>query len=39
MSHAESITRIHDVLALHARRQPYAICLYEEGGGTLTYGQ
>ncbi len=39
MSHAESITRIHDVLALQARRQPDAICLYEEGGGTLTYGQ
>lgn len=39
MSHAESITRIHDVLALQARRQPDAICLYEEGGGKLTYGQ
>jgi len=39
MSHAESITRIHDVLALQARRLPDAICLYEEGGGTLTYGQ
>ena len=39
MSHAESITRIHDILALQARRQPDAICLYEEGGGTVTYGQ
>ncbi|MEN4922068.1 class I adenylate-forming enzyme family protein [Achromobacter spanius] len=39
MSQAESLTRIHDVLALQARRQPDAICLYEEGGGTLTYGQ
>ncbi|MEN5165162.1 class I adenylate-forming enzyme family protein [Achromobacter kerstersii] len=39
MSHAEPITRIHHVLALQARQQPDAICLYEEGGGTLTYAQ
>ncbi|MNQ53562.1 Long-chain-fatty-acid--CoA ligase [compost metagenome] len=39
MSHAESHTRIHDVLASQARRQPGAICLYEEGGGTLSYAQ
>ncbi|WP_312999066.1 AMP-binding protein, partial [Achromobacter animicus] len=39
MSHAEPITRIHDILALQARRQPDAICLYEEGGGTVTYAQ
>lgn len=39
MSHAEPITRIHEVLALQASQQPDAICLYEEGGGTLTYAQ
>ena len=39
MSQAEPITRIHDVLALQARRQPDAVCLYEEGGATLSYAQ
>ncbi|CAB3723755.1 class I adenylate-forming enzyme family protein [Achromobacter kerstersii] len=39
MSHAEPITRIHHVLAQQARQQPDSICLYEEGGGTLTYAQ
>ncbi|MNX44751.1 Long-chain-fatty-acid--CoA ligase [compost metagenome] len=39
MSQAEPIARIHDLLALQARRQPDAICLYEEGGGTLSYAQ
>ncbi|WMD18454.1 class I adenylate-forming enzyme family protein [Achromobacter seleniivolatilans] len=39
MSHAAPITRIHEVLALQAQRQPNAICLYEEGGGILTYAQ
>ena len=31
--------RIHDVLAHRAGMQPDAICLYEEGGGTVTYAQ
>lgn len=39
MSQAESITRIHEVLAQQAHKQPDAICLHEEGGGTLTYWQ
>lgn len=39
MSHAEPITRIHQLLAQQAHQQPDAICLYEEGGGTLTYAQ
>lgn len=32
-------TRIHDVLAHQAGARPDAVCLYEEGGGTVTYGQ
>ncbi|WP_144636485.1 class I adenylate-forming enzyme family protein [Bordetella genomosp. 13] len=32
-------TRIHDVLARQAGRQPDAACLHEEGGGIVTYGQ
>lgn len=39
MSHAEPFTRIHEVVALQAQLRPDAICLYEEGGGTLTYAQ
>lgn len=39
MSQAEPITRIHEVLALQARQRPDAVCLHEEGGGTLTYVQ
>lgn len=39
MSQAEPLTRIHEVLALQARQRPDAICLYEEGGATLTYAQ
>ena len=39
MSHAEPFTRIHEVVALQAQQRPDAICLYEEGGGTLTYAQ
>lgn len=33
MSHAEPLTRIHQLLARQAGSQPDAICLYEEGGG------
>ncbi len=39
MSQAETLTRIHELLARQARRQPDAIVLYEEGGGTVTYAQ
>ncbi|MFY3007143.1 AMP-binding protein, partial [Achromobacter xylosoxidans] len=39
MSHAEPLTRIHQLLARQAGSQPDAICLYEEGGGILTYAQ
>ena len=39
MSHAEPLTRIHQLLARQASVQPDAICLYEEGGGILTYAQ
>lgn len=39
MSHAEPLTRIHELLARQARQQPDAVVLYEEGGGTLTYAQ
>ena len=39
MSHAEPITRIHELLAQQARQQPDAVVLYEEGGGALTYAQ
>ncbi|MGE8618633.1 MAG: class I adenylate-forming enzyme family protein [Achromobacter spanius] len=39
MSHAEPLTRIHELLARQARQQPDAVVLYEEGGGALTYAQ
>ena len=39
MSHSEPLTRIHQLLARQAGSQPDAICLYEEGGGILTYAQ
>ena len=39
MSHAQPLTRIHQLLARQASVQPDAICLYEEGGGILTYAQ
>lgn len=39
MSHAEPLTRIHQLLARQAGSQPDAICLYEEGGGIVTYAQ
>ncbi|MCV6803267.1 long-chain fatty acid--CoA ligase, partial [Achromobacter ruhlandii] len=39
MSHAAPLTRIHQLLARQAGSQPDAICLYEEGGGILTYAQ
>ncbi|WP_332612867.1 class I adenylate-forming enzyme family protein [Achromobacter sp. ESBL13] len=39
MPQAETLTRIHELLARQARQQPDAIVLYEEGGGTVTYAQ
>ncbi|MFY3556633.1 AMP-binding protein, partial [Achromobacter xylosoxidans] len=39
MSHPQPLTRIHQLLARQAGSQPDAICLYEEGGGILTYAQ
>lgn len=39
MSHSEPLARIHQLLARQAGSQPDAICLYEEGGGILTYAQ
>ena len=32
-------TRIHQLLAQQASRQPDAVLLYEEGGGILSYAQ
>ncbi len=34
-----NLTRIHDVLSQQADIQPNAICLYEEGGSTVSYRQ
>ena len=39
MPHSDSPDRIHDILARQAQRQPDAVCLYEEGGGVVRYGQ
>lgn len=35
----QNLTRIHDVLSQQAAIQPTAICLYEEGGTTVSYRQ